>query len=232
MTQLDPAIIGALLCGLIAWFVVVPLASKVPFRLEVQWEHEFAVRALSEVKPIDATAYALTSLQKTAVVGAAVALGYLSTKTYGIAAAGMAMGLFFQALLLLAVINLKHALLPDSIALPVLWVGLLYGATQGTGAEHIYGAAVGYMAPFSVNLIIRASSRRDLIGHGDMKTLSMAGAWFGVSAMPTLLLLFTGMLFATIPLFTYARRKFPHGLPTGPAHLVASVAVAMGAHIF
>jgi len=232
MNSVDPAIIGALLAGLLSWAILLPLARGIPLRLAKQWDHEFAVKALSEVKPIDEADYALPVFQRVAVVGIAIALGFVAVKVLGGTAAGVSMGLYFMALLLLAVINLKHGLLPDVVALTVLWAGLVFGATQGGGPEQIFGAAVGYATPYAISLLIKARTGKEAIGHGDMKTLAMTGAWVGLGAMPTLFVVFIGVLIVSAVAYSRARKKLPHGLPTGPAHLVASVAVALGARMF
>ncbi len=74
--------------------------------------------------------------------------------------------------------------------------------------------------------LVHASTGKVLIAYGDLKAFAMAGAWFGLGALP---FLFTAFVLA-IALFTIlmAVRGRSGPLPTGPAHLIASVAYAVG----
>src|SRR5690606_34822332 len=65
--------------------------------------------------------------------------------------------LFAWALLALAMIDIDHQLLPDSITLPLLWAGLLVSLVSVDGEplftdvrSAVIGAAAGYIALWSV----------------------------------------------------------------------------------
>ncbi|MDR3416694.1 MAG: A24 family peptidase [Nevskia sp.] len=95
------------------------------------------------------------------------------------------------ALLALAVIDLREQLLPDDITQPLLWIGLLlscFGVFVKPVAS-IAGAAVGYLSLWSVYHLYRLLTGKEGMGYGDFKLLGALGAWFGVAALPMIILL-------------------------------------------
>lgn len=154
-------------------------------------------------------------------------------KTYGSTTAGAAYSLYYFSLLLVVAINVKHTLLPDNVVLTTLWAGLLYHAATGGAADHVYGAAVGYLAPFLIAFMFKSISGKEVIGRGDIKTLAMAGAWFGTVALPTILGTFiVGSILWAIVMGLLGLTKTRGFVPTGPVHLLASLAVIFGARAF
>lgn len=101
-----------------------------------------------------------------------------------------AMG-FVATLLLLAMIDLRSSLLPDSLTLPLLWAGLLLNASgYGLTSLHdaVWGAAGGYLFLWLLFHAFRFVTGREGMGYGDFKLLGALGAWLGASALPWLLL--------------------------------------------
>jgi leader peptidase (prepilin peptidase) / N-methyltransferase len=96
------------------------------------------------------------------------------------------------SLVALTVIDLNSQLLPDSITLPLLWLGLLLSLAHvfaPTPASSIVGAAAGYLSLWSVYHLFRLLTGKEGMGYGDFKLLAALGAWFGWSALPLLILL-------------------------------------------
>jgi len=95
------------------------------------------------------------------------------------------------ALVALTVIDLRTQLLPDSITLPLLWLGLLLslGQVYTTPAASIAGAAFGYLSLWSAYQLFRLLTGKEGMGFGDFKLLAALGAWFGWQALPLLILL-------------------------------------------
>ena len=76
-----------------------------------------------------------------------------------------------------------HQLLPDSITLPLLWLGLLLN-TQGvfTSLESaVFGAAAGYLVLWAVYWLFKLVTGKEGMGYGDFKLLAAIGAWGGVT---------------------------------------------------
>lgn len=218
------AIFGALIFSLCA-FAIFPLASAIPTRLERQWASE--IKAYEVTTP-DPKIYSFSLTQKTIVVLVAALLGFTVFAVYRENTEVIAFAFYYFSLLLLVAINLKSSLLPDMVVLPTLWVGLTYFATRGVASEHIYGAAAGYLVPFCVGLVFKMSTGKEVIGRGDLKALSMAGAWFGISALPFILAVFVMGSIGWALAMSFSGPKNRGFVCTGPAHLIASVAITLG----
>ena len=104
---------------------------------------------------------------------------------YGSAAA---MGLVLTWFLIaLATIDLDTQLLPDSLTLPLLWLGLacaviLPNAGQALPVDlrsSVIGAMAGYVSLWSVFQLFRLATGKEGMGYGDFKLLAALGAWLG-----------------------------------------------------
>jgi leader peptidase (prepilin peptidase)/N-methyltransferase len=111
--------------------------------------------------------------------------------TFGVSNALAAAMLLTAVLLSLTAIDLDHQLLPDSLTLPLLWIGLLINmnATFVTLESAVLGAVFGYLSLWSVYWLFKVITGKEGMGYGDFKLLAALGAWFGVSALPTIVLL-------------------------------------------
>lgn len=95
------------------------------------------------------------------------------------------------ALIAMSAIDIDHQILPDSITLPFLWLGLLLslGSLFVTPAEAIIGAAAGYLSLWLVYHLFRLLTGKEGMGYGDFKLLALLGAWLGWQALPVVILL-------------------------------------------
>jgi leader peptidase (prepilin peptidase)/N-methyltransferase len=94
-------------------------------------------------------------------------------------------------LIALAVIDLDTQLLPDSITLPLLWLGLL-SSLMGWFSDSqsaILGAAIAYFFLWSVFHLFRLATGKEGMGYGDFKLFALFGAWLGWQSLPQILLL-------------------------------------------
>lgn len=94
-------------------------------------------------------------------------------------------------LLTLAVIDLRHMLLPDVLTLPLVAAGLAIAATLGADAflDNLIGALVGGGLFVAVTLVYRRATMRDGLGLGDAKLFAGAGAWVGWQGLASVLLI-------------------------------------------
>ena len=118
--------------------------------------------------------------------------------------------LFTWALVALACIDIERQLLPDSITLPCLWLGLLcnyFGLFTDLHAS-LLGAVLGYGALWAVHSVFKLITSRSGMGFGDFKLLAMLGAWAGWEALAEIILLSScaGAL-AGVGLFLSRRRQ-------------------------
>jgi len=94
-------------------------------------------------------------------------------------------------LIALSLIDFDTQLLPDSITLPLLWLGLLLSLLPlgVTPEASILGAAFGYLSLWSVYWLFKLATGKEGMGHGDFKLLAMLGAWLGWQMLPLIILL-------------------------------------------
>lgn len=136
---------------------------------------------------------------------------------FGWAAAGALM--LIWALLALTVIDLDTQLLPDDITLPLLWAGLLFNVFDVFTDLHgaVLGAAIGYLALWSVYWLFKLVTGKEGMGYGDFKLLAALGAWLGWQMLPLIIIL-SSLVGAVvgITLIVAARHGRNVPIPFGP----------------
>ena len=95
------------------------------------------------------------------------------------------------ALIALSFIDFDHQLLPDSITLPFLWIGLTLSlfTIYVDSFNSIIGALTGYLTLWIVYMLFKVLTGKEGMGHGDFKLLAMLGAWLGWKSLLTVVLL-------------------------------------------
>lgn len=128
--------------------------------------------------------------------------------------------LFFTwSLISLALIDFHTTLLPDSITLPLMWLGLLISLIPIFVGSHqaIIGAAAGYMVLWIVYQVFKLITGKEGMGFGDFKLLAALGAWLGWVKLPLIILLssLTGAIVGILMMVIYKHKKeIP--IPFGP----------------
>lgn len=143
---------------------------------------------------------------------------------FGIAAAGAL--LFTWAMIALTGIDLDTYYLPDSITLPLLWLGLLFNV-NGTFTplpSAVIGAAAGYLSLWAVYWIFKWATGKEGMGYGDFKLLAAIGAWLGWQMLPLTILL-SSLVGAVIgiSLIVFAGRGRSVPIPFGPYLAIAGM---------
>jgi leader peptidase (prepilin peptidase)/N-methyltransferase len=93
-------------------------------------------------------------------------------------------------LLLVALLDVEHEWLPDSLTLPLVPLGLA-AAWAGFGPplpDRLLGAALGWAVLFLMAAAYRRLRGREGLGGGDPKLLAGIGAWLGALQLPFILL--------------------------------------------
>ena len=146
------------------------------------------------------------------------------------------------ALIALTVIDYDHQILPDSITLPLLWLGLLLSIAWHPGlrpafpvdpASAVIGAAAGYLLLWLVYWVFKLVTGKEGMGYGDFKLLAVLGAWMGWQMLPLIILLsaLTGAVIG-IALIVLRRRERGRPMPFGPFLAMAGwIAMMWGAEI-
>ncbi|AKU13534.1 MAG: A24 family peptidase [Pseudomonas sagittaria] len=146
---------------------------------------------------------------------------------FGLAALGALA--FVWTMIALAFIDLDTQLLPDSLTLPLLWLGLALnlGGTYSDISASVIGAMAGYLALWSVYWLFKLATGKEGMGYGDFKLLAAIGAWLGWQMLP-LTILFSSLVGAAvgISLIVFARHGRNVPIPFGP-YLAAAGVLAM-----
>ena len=137
----------------------------------------------------------------------------------------MAIGLSF-ALVAISLIDADHQIIPDSIVIPLMWVGLIMSLLHPlTGADTLFiapqdaivGAVAGYLSLWSVYQLFKLVTGKEGMGYGDFKLLAALGAWLGWQALPTIILMsaVVGAIIG-IALIVFRGRDRQIPIPFGP----------------
>jgi leader peptidase (prepilin peptidase)/N-methyltransferase len=122
-------------------------------------------------------------------------------------------------LIALTFIDVDHQLLPDSLTLPLLWLGIsfnFYGQFTTLEAS-VIGAIAGYLSLWSVYHIFKLVTGKEGMGYGDFKLLAALGAWLGWSFLPSIILL-SSLVGAVVglSLMLFRRHQLDIPIPFGP----------------
>lgn len=126
---------------------------------------------------------------------------------------------FLWSLIALTFIDFDTQLLPDSITLPLLWLGLLFNLHGGfvSLSSAVIGAAAGYLVLWSVYWAFKLATGKEGMGYGDFKLLAALGAWMGWQMLPAIILLssLVGAVIGIV-LIVLARHGKDVPMPFGP----------------
>ncbi|WP_448132249.1 prepilin peptidase [Stutzerimonas chloritidismutans] len=135
-----------------------------------------------------------------------------------------AMLLLTWGLVAMSMIDIDHQLLPDSLVLPLLWLGLILNSFGlFVSLESALGGAVaGYLSLWSVYWLFKLVTGKEGMGYGDFKLLAMLGAWGGWQVLPLTILLSSvvGAVLGTI-LLRVQRAESSTPIPFGPYLAIA-----------
>jgi leader peptidase (prepilin peptidase)/N-methyltransferase len=171
-----------------------------------------------------------------------LATGILSAAVawrFGFGWEGAAALVITWTLVALTGIDLDTQLLPDSLTLPLMWLGLLAAAYLGRGASTIpvdlksavLGAVFGYLSLWSIYHLFRLATGKEGMGYGDFKLYAALGAWLGWQMLLPVILL-SAASGAALGLLLIVLRRHERGVPIpfGPYLAVAGWLVMMWPH--
>jgi len=94
-------------------------------------------------------------------------------------------------LVALSGIDLRTQLLPDSLTLPLMWLGLVASLDNlfMPAKPALLGAIAGYVSLWSVWWLFKQVTGKEGMGHGDFKLLAALGAWVGLAGVLPIILL-------------------------------------------
>ncbi|MFB3125553.1 MAG: A24 family peptidase [Woeseiaceae bacterium] len=140
------------------------------------------------------------------------------------------------ALIAISVIDIDHQIIPDSISLPLLWIGLFLSLFHPmAGAEVLFvdpktgiiGALAGYLSLWCIYQLFLLLTGKEGMGYGDFKLLAVLGAWLGWQVLPLIILL-SAAVGATVGVTMIVLRRQDRSVPIpfGP-YLAAAGWIAM-----
>ncbi|MGK0404858.1 MAG: leader peptidase (prepilin peptidase)/N-methyltransferase [Oleispira sp.] len=102
-----------------------------------------------------------------------------------------AMLVFTWSLVAMSVIDIDHQILPDTMTLSLMWLGLFLNIdhTFVDLQSAVIGAIAGYLSLWSVYWLFKLATGKEGMGFGDFKLLAALGAWFGWQFLPMIILL-------------------------------------------
>lgn len=125
------------------------------------------------------------------------------------------------ALVPVTMIDADTQLIPDSIVLPLMWLGLalsLFHPVAGadtlfiTPQDAIVGAMAGYLSLWSVYQLFKLVTGKEGMGYGDFKLLAALGAWLGWQALPMIILM-SAIVGALVGLTLMALNRHERSVP-------------------
>ena len=125
------------------------------------------------------------------------------------------------ALVAISMIDADTQLIPDSIVLPLIWIGLLMSLFHPlTGSETLFiapreaivGAVAGYLSLWSVYQLFKLVTGKEGMGYGDFKLLAALGAWLGWQQLPQIILM-SAVVGAVVGISLMVFRKHERSVP-------------------
>jgi leader peptidase (prepilin peptidase)/N-methyltransferase len=139
-------------------------------------------------------------------------------------------------LITISAIDIDHQIIPDSMSLPLIWIGLFLSLfSPMAGAEMLFvdptaaiaGALAGYLSLWSIYHLFRLVTGKEGMGYGDFKLLAALGAWLGWQMLPLIILLSAVVgAVSGILLVVFKRHERSVPIPFGP-YLAAAGWIAM-----
>jgi leader peptidase (prepilin peptidase)/N-methyltransferase len=121
----------------------------------------------------------------------------------------------------ITMIDAETQLIPDSIVLPLMWIGLgmsLFHPVDGATTlfiapqDAIIGAMAGYLSLWSVYQLFKLVTGKEGMGYGDFKLLAALGAWLGWQQLHLIILL-SAVVGAIVGLSLMAFRRHDRSVP-------------------
>ncbi|MFT4057994.1 MAG: A24 family peptidase [Legionella sp.] len=130
-------------------------------------------------------------------------------------------------LICLLFIDIDHQLLPDSLTLSLLWLGLIANTANlfAPLSEAVLSAAGAYLSLWFFIKLFYLFTGKIGMGNGDFKLFAAFGAWFGWKILPLILLFssITGTIVGLLYLYREDKSKDTM-IPFGPFLCISGIA--------
>ena len=146
--------------------------------------------------------------------------------TFGLSVTGLMAIVFTYFIITISVIDIEHQLILDKLSLPLMWLGLLASITGqfSSPVDAILGASTGYLILWIIYYGFKFTTGKEGMGFGDFKLLAALGAWFGVAALPQIILIASvSSIVITVLLGIFKITKMNTAQPFGPYLAIAGM---------
>ena len=136
--------------------------------------------------------------------------------------------LSISILLSIAVIDIEHRIIPNSLSITLLLLGFVYSIFSNNldPISSFLGAVIGFSIFYSITIIYSYIKEQEGLGIGDAKLLAAIGSNLGLQAIP-MILLFTSLIGILIGLFYYKNSNqksfFKLSIPLAPSLSISYV---------
>lgn len=128
-------------------------------------------------------------------------------------------------LLLLAIIDINHCILPDALTQALLWMSLLWSVTSCSDSTEstVISIVLGYTLFWLLRNAGRAVYGQEVVGGGDLKLVAALAGCLSWYLLPYLLLIACVITLVLVPYFN--KKNFNQRYPFGPGLAIAGIVI-------
>ena len=142
---------------------------------------------------------------------------------YGITLTTLLLMILSLSFIVIFFIDLKHFIIPNSITFPMMALGFIKSFDPNLNAIFpnyilsLLGGLFGYGIIWSITFFYKQIKKKEGMGLGDAKLLSVIGFWFGLKAVPFVIFLSSIIaLISVIPDLMKKSKSMSSKIPFGP----------------
>ena len=142
---------------------------------------------------------------------------------YGITLTTLLLMILSLSLIIIFFIDLKHFIIPNSITFPMMALGFLKSFDPNLDSIFpnyilsLFGGLFGYGIIWCITFFYKQIKKKEGMGLGDAKLLSVFGFWFGLKALPFVIFLSSVIaLISVIPDLMKKSKTMSSQIPFGP----------------
>ena len=153
---------------------------------------------------------------------------------YGITLTTLLLMILSLSFIIIFFIDLKHFIIPNLITFPMMALGFFKSFDPNLNSIFpnyilsILGGLFGYGIIWSITFFYKQIKKKEGMGLGDAKLLSVIGFWFGLKAIPFVIFLSSTIaLISVIPDLIKKSKKMSSKIPFGPYIIVGTLVYLM-----
>ena len=142
---------------------------------------------------------------------------------YGISLTTPLLIILGLSFLIIFFIDLKHYIIPDSLTFPMMFLGFVKSFDPNLNdlfpnyIHSLIGGIFGYGIIWSIIFFYKLIKKKEGMGLGDAKLLSVFGFWFGLKAVPFIIFLSSTIaLISVVPDLIKKSKSMSSQIPFGP----------------